>query len=110
MSAVRHELDQRLALIAAAIEDARAYQHEHGLSDHRSRNLPADVLRALRRWQRATSAPVGTTVTYDTAAPAPHGGQPTAGRSVKSPPAKGAQGARSTADLDPSTGAATQGG
>jgi hypothetical protein len=107
MSAVRHELDQRLALIAAAVEDARGYQHEHGLSDHRSRKLPADVLRALRRWQGATSAAVGTTVTYNTAATAPHDGQPTAGKAVKSPPAKGAQGASNSANLDPNTGAAT---
>src|SRR2546423_11026448 len=110
MSAVRHELDQRLAHMAAAVEDARAYQHEHGLSDHRSRKLPADVLRALRRWQRATSAPVGTTVTYNPAATAPHDGRPTAGRSVKSPPAKGAQRASSSANLDPNTEAATPGG
>jgi len=79
MSAVRQELDQRLALIAAAIEDTRAFEHEHGLSSHATRKLPADVLRALRRWQRATSAPVRSTVD-DSRSQAPHSGQPMAGQ------------------------------
>jgi hypothetical protein len=53
-------LAAQLEDIAAAIEQARAFEHEHGLSSSRTRKLPADTLRSLRRWRTAVT---GDTVT-----------------------------------------------
>ena len=45
------KLDAMLADIARAVEDARAFQHEHGFGSGRTRKLPGDMLRILRRWR-----------------------------------------------------------
>jgi hypothetical protein len=49
-------LDAKLALIARAVEDARAYEHEHALARHDTRKHAANTLRSLRRWQVAVAA------------------------------------------------------
>jgi hypothetical protein len=48
------ELDAMLADIAAAVEDARVYQREHGLTDTATRKLPSAVLHTLSRWRQRT--------------------------------------------------------
>ncbi len=45
------ELARQLDAIADAIVRARAFEHEHGLANIRTRKLPGDILRILRRWR-----------------------------------------------------------
>jgi predicted transcriptional regulator len=74
-------LAAQLEDIAAAIERARAFEHEHGLSSSRTRKLPADALRSLHRWQQATEDAAQSATVCNTAATAPRdNGQPTAGQ------------------------------
>jgi hypothetical protein len=47
-------LDAKLADIARAVEDAHAYQHEHGLTDTATRKLPGAVLHIVARWRQRT--------------------------------------------------------
>jgi predicted transcriptional regulator len=77
-------LSRQLDAIAVAIERARTFEHEQSLSSGRSRRLPADMLRSLRRWQSVTSAArVPATLCDKSRATAPRdNGQPTAGDQV----------------------------
>ncbi len=45
------ELTRKLEAIGQAVEDARTYEHEHGLTSRDTRKLPPALLRVLRRWQ-----------------------------------------------------------
>ncbi len=78
---VKDELDAMLAIAEAAIRDAQQFEHEHHLGSVRTRKLPADMLRSLRRWKTAhTSA---ATMCDKSRATAPRdNGQPTAGDQV----------------------------
>src|SRR5271167_1965117 len=75
MSAEADQLDAKLAQIVSAIENARAYEHEHGLARHDTRKLPADALRIIRRWH----ALHGDTLQVKSEARHQQHGQPTAG-------------------------------
>jgi hypothetical protein len=62
-SEARVTLTTILDIAEAAIRDAQAFEHEHGLSTRHTRKLPANTLRSLHRWQTATaSASHGDTV------------------------------------------------
>ncbi len=77
-------LAAQIDAITAAIERARTFEHEHGLSTMATRKRPANTLRELRRWQHAID-PAGrsATVCNRIAATAPgDNGQPTAGQQV----------------------------
>ncbi len=81
-------LAAQLDAIAAAIEQARAFEHEHGLSSSRTRKLPANAIRELRRWRHATEH-AEQRATVPSTAPQPRhrdNGQPTAGSNTQ--PAK----------------------
>jgi len=59
----RATLDAKLAAIARAVEDARTFEHEHGLTSRTTRKLAASTLHSLRRWQQtAASSADGDTV------------------------------------------------
>jgi hypothetical protein len=45
-----------LAAVELAIRDAQAFEHDHGLASSRTRKLPADMLRLLRRWRSENGA------------------------------------------------------
>jgi hypothetical protein len=70
----------KLALIARAVEDARAYEHEHGLARHDTRQCPRATLRSLRQWrEHFTDAEQRATLSSRAVADAPHSGQRSAG-------------------------------
>jgi hypothetical protein len=52
----RATVDDLLAAVELAIRDAQAFEHEHGLASSRTRKLPADMLRILRRWRSENRA------------------------------------------------------
>jgi len=54
MSAER-ELAAKIDLAQCAVEDVRAHEHKTGLASHRTRRLPGDCLRILRRWKDLTA-------------------------------------------------------
>jgi hypothetical protein len=80
---VPDERQARIDLAIAAVLDAQELDHEHGMSTHRTRKLPGDAVRILRRWRSVTdaSAPAAT-VSHKTGARAPLSGQPEAGKQV----------------------------
>ena len=86
MTTAEIELASKLDAIATAIEQARAFEHEHGLSNRDTRKLPGDALRSLRRWQAA--AHVATLQSSNVAATAPATGSQR--QAVTPTPAKGA--------------------
>ena len=73
MSTEAATLATKLAAIVHAVEDARAYEHEHGLARHETRRHAADALRVVRRWQGFT-VPRGDTMQPKTGARAPQSG------------------------------------
>lgn len=86
MSAAAH-LAGRLAAAIRAIEEARAFEHDHRLTTRRTRKLPGDAIRSLRRWQEFTTAAAYGDTVNGTEATAPHTGSQ-AGEVKGSPSAK----------------------
>jgi hypothetical protein len=69
--------------IAEMIRDAQAFEHQHNMGNVHTRKLPADALRALRRWRTAHTTPTSATLCDKSRATAPRdNGQPTAGDQV----------------------------
>jgi predicted transcriptional regulator len=90
MTTAEVKLAAQLDAIATAIEQARSFEHEHGLSNRHTRKLPADTLRSLRRWQHTTEdAACRVTLHSNVAATAPATGSQRQAV-TPSPPAKGA--------------------
>jgi len=58
-------LEGKLAAIAQAVEQARSYEHEHGLANRASRKLGASTLHTLRKWRQVTD----TATARDTVTP-----------------------------------------
>jgi hypothetical protein len=56
MTDARATLDAMLDIAEAAIRDAQAFEHEHGLASIRTRKLPGDMLRTFRRWRSENGA------------------------------------------------------
>jgi hypothetical protein len=70
----RETLDAKLALIARAVEDARAYEHEHGLARHDTRKHAGNALRTLRHWRVTVNAERRSTLPSKAVAIAPQAG------------------------------------
>ncbi len=51
MSIEAEQLDTMLAAIELAVRHAQEHEHGNGLASSRTRKLPADLLRILRRWR-----------------------------------------------------------
>ena len=49
------ELQRRIDLAIAVVQDARAYEHEHGLTSRHTRQLPRGILRQLAHWRKVTA-------------------------------------------------------
>ena len=74
------QLARQIDDIAEMIEDARAYEHDHGLTSRHTRKMPADALRSLHRWRTAHTTTTSATLCDKSRATAPRdNGQPTAG-------------------------------
>jgi hypothetical protein len=84
MDSPARRLAAMLDTAEAVISDAQAYEHEHRLATSRSRRLPADMLRTLRRWRSVSgAAAVPVTLSHKSRATAPtDSGRPTAGDRV----------------------------
>jgi len=65
MTTAEAELVAMLDTAEAAIRDAQAFEHEHGLASRHTRKLPADTLRIIRRWRTAASGDTLTPVVAD---------------------------------------------